>query len=106
MELDKNIEKIEKKIENNAKKIDANAQQIYQNTGALDILKAFKSDTNKFFIMWIITFMALLGSLGYIVYLLNDTSTIATTQEVTQENESGSNNYIGRDGDIGGKANN
>ena len=94
-----------KLIEQNAKKIEQNANQINQNTGALEILKAFKSDSNKFFIMWIITFMALLGSIGYIVYLLNDTSIVTTsTQEVEQSNDSGDNNYIGRDGDINGKA--
>lgn len=94
-----------KLIEQNAKKIEQNANQISQNTGALEILKAFKSDSNKFFIMWIITFMALLGSIGYIVYLLNDTSIVTTsTQEVEQSNDSGDNNYIGRDGDINGKA--
>ena len=43
-------------------------------------------------------------SVGYIIYIKNNTSTIITDtqQEVEQENENGSNNFIGRDGDING----
>ena len=86
------------------RKIEKNADKIQQNTGALEILKTFKADTNKFFIMWIITFVSFLALLGYTVYLLNDINNITTTttQEVEQENENGNNNFIGRDGDING----
>lgn len=70
MNLESNIEKLEEKIAKNANKIEDNSQRIHQNTGALEILKAFKSDSNKFFTMWIITFFALLISMGFIVYLL------------------------------------
>ena len=70
MNLESNLEKLEKKIEKNANKIENNAQRIHQNTGALEILKAFKSDSNKFFIMWLLTFIALILALGYIVFLL------------------------------------
>lgn len=95
----------EEDIKNNRIGISSNSQRIDTNTGALEILKAFKSDSHRFFIMWIITFIALLSSLVYIVYLLNDTSIVTTsTQEVEQSNDSGDNNYIGRDGDINGKA--
>lgn len=102
----KKIERITKQIEANADKIGNNSEKIGYNTGALEILHTFKSDSNKFFVMWIVTFIALLGLLGYVVYLLNDTSSVvtSTTQEIAQENENGSNNYIGRDGDIIGKA--
>ena len=51
-------EKLKRKIEKNADKIDHNRDKIQQNTGALEILKTFKADTNKFFIMWIITFVS------------------------------------------------
>ena len=100
MNIDKDIENLQRKIEHNAGKIENNAQRIQQNTGALEILKAFKSDSNKFFIMWIVTFVALLCSLGYIVYMLNDTMVIETTEQVSQENSGGDNNYIGNDGEI------
>lgn len=71
MKLETDIEKLEQKIQSNTNRIASNTQRIHKNTGALEILKTFKADSKKFFIMWIITFMALLASLGYIIYLLN-----------------------------------
>ena len=71
MNIEKDIENVVKKAEDNARKIEENAERIHRNTGALEILQTFKADSNKFFAMWIITFIALLGSLSYIVYLLN-----------------------------------
>ena len=101
MNIDENIEKLEERIKHNASKIENNAQLIQQNTGALEILRTFKADSQKFFTMWIITFFAFIVLLGYTIYLLNDISTIHT-QEVEQENTDGNNNFIGRDGDING----
>lgn len=87
------------KIEELEKKIEHNAERIHQNTGALEILKTFKEDSQKFFIMWLITFMALLGVIGYAFYLHNDISRV-TTQEVEQDTSEGSNYFAG--GDIKG----
>ena len=99
-----NIEEIAKRAEHNSRKIEENSYRISQNTGALDVLHTIKINTILFFVMWIITFIMLLLSVGYIIYIKNDTSTIITDtqQEVEQENENGSNNFIGRDGDING----
>ena len=71
MNLEKDIDDLEERIKNNASKIEDNAQRIQQNTGALEILKAFKDDTNKFFIMWLITFIMLLLSICCIIFLLH-----------------------------------
>ena len=103
-DLEKRVEELTSKIETNSNNINKNLEQIRQNSGALDILKAFKSNSDKYFVIWIITFIALLGSIGYNIYLLNDVSKVETTQEVEQTNDGGDNNYIGRDGDINGKA--
>lgn len=101
-----NIEEIAKQAEHNSRKIEENSYRISQNTGALDVLHTIKMNTIMFFVMWIITFIMFLLSVGYIIYIKNDTGTIITdtdtTQEVEQENENGSNNFIGRDGDING----
>ena len=94
--MNSEIEKLEEKINQNTHKI-------HQNTGALEILKTFKADTNKFFIMWIITFLAFLGLLGYTIYLINDINTIET-QKVEQDTKDGSNFYVGRD--VNGEASN
>jgi len=64
------IEKLEEKINQNISRIEKNANKIHQNTGALEILKTFKADTNKFFIMWLITFLAFLCLLCYTIHLL------------------------------------
>lgn len=97
-----NIEEIAKRAEHNSRKIEENSYRISQNTGALDVLHTIKINTILFFVMWIITFIMFLLSVGYIIYIKNDTSTIITDtqQEVEQENENGSNNFIGRDGGI------
>ena len=97
-----NIEEIAKRAEHNSRKIEENSYRISQNTGALDVLHTIKINTILFFVMWIITFIMFLLSVGYIIYIKNDTSTIITDtqQEVEQENENGKNNFIGRDGDI------
>lgn len=99
-----NIEEITKRAEHNSRKIEEHSYRISQNTGALDVLHTIKINTILFFVMWIITFIMFLLSVGYIIYIKNDTSTIITDtqQEVEQENENGSNNFIGRDGDING----
>ena len=96
MDTEKNIENLEKKIIDNLNKIENNSKKIHQNTGALEILKTFKADTNKFFIMWLITFFAFLSLLGYVIYLSNDISRVET-QQVEQDTKDGSNFYVGRD---------
>lgn len=102
--MDEEIEDLIKRIDTNADKIERNMKRIHQNTGALEILHTFKTDSQRFFIMWLITFIAFMGLLGYTIYILNDTQKVTTTQEVEQQNDSGNNNFIGRDGDINGDA--
>lgn len=106
MKLESDIDNLVKKIDANADKIQSNERRIHQNTGALEILKTFKSDSRKFFIMWLVTFVAFIGLLGYTFYTLIEFQQVSTTQEVEQQNDSGNNNFIGRDGDINGNAKN
>jgi len=103
-ELENKLAENSKQIIENANRIEKNLTQIHKNTGALDILKEFKNDSKMFFIMWIMTFTAFMCLLTYTIFLLNDTQSVETTQEVTQENTDGNNNYIGRDGEIYGEA--
>ena len=68
---------------------------------AWELLQDTKKANKRMFIIWIITFLTLVGVTCYTIYLLNDIGTIEeTTQEVSQQNESGNNNFIGNDGDI------
>ncbi|MBQ2350417.1 MAG: hypothetical protein II393_04060 [Cytophagales bacterium] len=66
-----NLEHLERKINDNTNKIESNAERIHQNTGALEILKTFKADSQKFFAMWLITFICLMCSLCIIIFLLH-----------------------------------
>lgn len=102
--INKNADKLDsltKEIENNLEKINQNKQKIEHNSGALALLHTIKTNGDKYFIIWLFTFIALLGSIGYIIYLHTDIEKVST-QEIEQDNKSGDNNYIGRDGDISG----
>lgn len=102
------IEDILKKIDSNSEQINKNMQDIesnfaniQKNSGALDILKAFKSDSNKFFTMWIVTFIALIASIVYIICLKSEYEKVETTtetiQDIDQDTSEGSNYYVGGD---------
>jgi hypothetical protein len=79
---------------------------------AKELIREMKKDNRRItimlFIMWIITFIALITMTYLYIRLNNDIGVIETTtnQEVTQDNTNGDNNFIGNDGDINyGKAN-
>ena len=73
---------------------------------AYELLDGYKKSNKRYFIIIIILIICWFSTMGYLVYVLNDISTVETN-EVSQENDNGYNNYIGNDGDISnGKANN
>lgn len=59
---------------------------------AMSLIKLLKVQNKRMFIAWLITFIGLVLSIGYIVYLLNDVTTIDTDtidiNEVSSINES------------------
>lgn len=72
-----------------------------EQTLVMELLSDTKKEKKRLFVMWLITFIALIGLGIYTIYLLNDIGTVeTTTQEVQQDNEGGYNNYIGNDGEI------
>ena len=66
-----NLEELEKKVSKNEQKIKDNDKRITKNTGALEILHTINTKSKMFFTMWLLTFIALLCSVGYIIFLLN-----------------------------------
>lgn len=64
------LDDIKEKIEHNYANINKNRENINQNSGALALLHTLNANSNKYFIIWIITFVALLISVGFIAYLL------------------------------------
>lgn len=80
-------------------------EEVKEESFALELLKDFKKQNKRMFIVWIITFLTLIGVTCYTIYLTNDIGVIEET--ITQENTDGYNNYIGNDGDItNGETNN
>jgi uncharacterized membrane protein len=73
---------------------------------ALELLSDYKKANKRQFVIIIVILVMWFLTIGYLVYVLNDIGTIETsTQEVTQETDDGSNNFIGNNGEINGKAN-
>lgn len=80
-------------------------KEVKEESFALELLKDFKKQNKRMFIVWIITFLTLISVTCYTIYLTNDIGVIEET--ITQENTDGYNNYIGNDGDItNGETNN
>lgn len=68
--INENTEKLDKltiEIENNLERIKENKEQIEHNTGALALLHTINSNSNKYFVIWIITFFSFLISILYII---------------------------------------
>lgn len=90
MSIKEDIEKVQKKV-----------NVIEEQSFAMELLHQSKKTNQRIFIVWLVTFIAFIGLLGYTIYLLNDISNVeTTTQEVSQENSDGTNNFVGNDGDI------
>lgn len=82
-------------------------EDVKEKSLAMELLQDARRTNKRLFIIWLVTFIAFIGLLGYTIWLLNDIGTEETIEEVTQDNKSGYNNYIGNDGDItNGKADN
>lgn len=81
-------------------------EELKEQSFAMDLLKDYKNQNKRQFIVILVILSMWFVTIGYLVYVLNDIGVIEeTTQEVMQENESGNNNFIGNNGDItNGKA--
>lgn len=81
-----NLEDLDKKIEKNANKINCNLKKIEKNSYALEIMSDYKNESKRLFIILIIVLVFWFLTIGYLVYVLNDTGTIeeTTTQEVSE----------------------
>lgn len=96
-----NLEELEKKIEKNANKINTNADKIYtnlqkieKNSYALEILSDYKKESKRFFIALIIVLVFWFVTIGYLVYILNDTGTIKEDSIEIQDVETIDNSHI------------
>lgn len=74
--------------------------EVKENSFAMELLLDYKKTNKRQFIIILVILCMWFITIGYLVYVLNDIGTIETTEEITQQNESGYNNYIGNDGEI------
>lgn len=82
-------------------------QEVKNQSFAMDLLADYKKQNKRLFVIIIILIIAFMGLLAYTMFLLNDIGVVeTTTQEVSQENDNGNNNFVGKNGDIiNGKTN-
>lgn len=94
-------EELAKKLDENSKKIVENFEKIRQNTGAIEILRSFKSDSNRWFTILLIVLFMWFATIGYLVYVLNDIGTIEEATQEIQDIDTINGNVV-NNGDING----
>ena len=72
-------------LRDDVERIEKRAKDLENKTYAMEILHDYKINQKRLFIIWIITFIALIGVTCYTIWLLNDISSVETTS--TQEIE-------------------
>ena len=70
-DLEKKIEKNANKINSNADKINNNLEKIEKNSYALDILKDYKEDSKRLFIILLIVLGMLFVTSCFLIYILS-----------------------------------
>ena len=72
-------------------------KQIKEQSVAMELLRDARNTNKRLFVIWIITFIAFIGLLGYTIWLLNDIAVEEATEtyEVEQDSgDNGNNNFI------------
>ena len=75
-------------------------KKVQSQSFAMEILSDYKKTNKRLFIIILVILTLWFVTIGYLVWVLNDIGTIETTEEISQSNDNGYNNYIGNDGDI------
>lgn len=73
-------------VEKDVDEVKHDIEEIRGQSFAIEILKDYKRQNKRLFIVWLITFVSFLGLLTYTIYLLNDIEVVETdeyTQEIT-----------------------
>lgn len=83
----------------NCQEIAKKGKQKVEESLAMQLVRNYGKQAKKWFIAWLITFIAFLGILGGITYIIATSEIEASNIEVTQTSD-GINTYIGHDGDV------
>ena len=68
--LEQKIDANKEELLNTISQLHNHEERIQKNTGALELLHTINSVKTRYFIMWLLTFGALLNAVGFIIYLL------------------------------------
>lgn len=73
--------------------------ELQEQSLALELLKDYKKQNKRQFIVILVILGMWFSTIGYLVYILNDigTETTTTTETYDMDTENGNNNYIGGD---------
>ncbi len=85
---------------NDMKKEVISVKELNKQSIAREMLEDYKKQNKRLFVIIILILIMWFATGCYLVYILNDVGTIETTEEITQDNKDGYNNYIGNNGDI------
>lgn len=91
MSIKEDIEKVQKKV-----------NVIEEQSLAMQMISDYKRSNKRLFIIWVVTFIAFIGLLGYTIYLLNDIGTIETTSQEIEDVDTIQNSNIAN-GDMYGE---
>ena len=94
-------------IKDDLKEAKEEIQELKEQSLAMELYQDSAKDKRKFFYMWLITFTAFMGLLGYTFWLLNDISTIESDTDTIdiQDVENIDNSHIKIGNDVWEKSN-
>lgn len=77
-------------------------EKVKEQSLAWEMVKDAEKTNKRQFIIILVILTMWFCTIGYLIYVLNDIGVeeTTTTQEISQTNENGYNNYIGNDSDI------
>ena len=88
---------------NDIRKEVKSVKELNKQSLAKEMLEDYKKQNKRLFIIILVILTMWFATGCYLVYILNDIGVIeetTSTQEVTQDNKDGTNNFIGNNGDI------
>lgn len=88
-------------IKEDIEKVQEKVKTIEEQSLAMSMLIDYKKQNKRLFFIWIITFIAFIGLLGYTIYLLNDIGTVETTTQEVSDFDTINGNVVNK-GDING----
>lgn len=81
----------------NCQEVAEKGKQKVEESLAMQLVKKYGKQAKQWFVAWLITFIALVGVVGSVVYYFTTTEFSIVEQSI---DGNGTANFIGRDGDI------